>query len=232
MMRVNAMSKLMGSNPGAIAKPEMWGRKLLPFAAAILLVVSVTGHAQEVRYSWFEVSYVQQDLSKAGSLTDIAVNQTVDISTSDGNGIRFRGSLGTWNNFFTFLDFNSSDIDVDATVVNDQGEFSASDQFDYTGIRGGIGLKWSVRFGTDLFGAVTYDSADLDFGSFAGENFDASDKGLGATAGVRSIFADKIELRAHARYTEVGDIDLSTVSSAPILSTVSDSASSSCAVSR
>ena len=63
---------------------------------------------------------------------------------------------------------------------------------------------------TDIYGLVTYDSTDLDFGSFAGEDFDASDKDVGGTLGVRSLFGDKVELRAHGRYSGVGDVDLNT----------------------
>lgn len=63
---------------------------------------------------------------------------------------------------------------------------------------------------TDLYGAISYDSTDLDFGSFAGENFDAGDTGVGATVGIRSMFRDKFELRANVRYSGVGDVDLNT----------------------
>ncbi len=177
-------------------------------AALLLTMGSSAALAQDVRYSWFEVSFVAQDVDKDGSMTDAAIGQTVDFSTSDGSGIKFRGSVGTWNNLFAFVDFNSSDVDVDALVSNALGQFPAQDEFDFTAIRGGIGYKWSLNFKTDLFAAVSFDSTDLDFGSFAGEDFDADDKDLGATVGVRSMIGDKLELRAHARYSDVGDVDL------------------------
>ena len=111
---------------------------------------------------------------------------------------------------FAFVDFNSSDIDVDALVSNSQGQFPATDEFDFTAIRGGVGLKWSITPGTDIYGALTYDSTDLDFGSFAGEDFDANDKSAGATLGVRSMVRDKLELRASVRYSGAADVDLNT----------------------
>ncbi len=179
-------------------------------AVLLLMVCSSATLAQDVRYSWFEISYVQQDIGKDGSMTDELLGQTVTISSTDGNGIKFRGSVGTWHNLFAFVDFNSSDLIVDATVSNSQGQVSARDEFDFTAIRGGVGFRWPVMQKTDIYAAVSYDSTDLDFGSFAGENFDASTKDLGATVGIRSIFRDKFELRANIRYSGVGDVDLTT----------------------
>lgn len=180
------------------------------FAALLLMLCSSATLAQDVRYSWFEISYVQQDVGKEGSMTDELLGQTVDYSSTDGNGIKFRGSVGTWHNLFVFVDFNSSDLIVDATVSNSLGQASDSDEFDFTTIRGGVGIKWSITHKTDIYAAVSYDSTDLDFGSFAGENFDTGEKDVGAQVGVRSIFGDKLELRANVRYSGVGDVNLTT----------------------
>ena len=179
-------------------------------AALLLLACSSATLAQEVRYSWFDISYVQQDVGRSGSIADETIGQTVDIATTDGSGIKFRGSVGTWRNLFAFVDFNSSDISVDALVSNSQGQFPATDEFDFATIRGGVGVKWSLTAKTDVYGALSYDSTVLDFGSFAGEDFDASDKAMGATVGIRSMFSDKIELRANVRHSGAGDIDLNT----------------------
>ena len=179
-------------------------------SALLLMVCSSATPAQDVRYSWFEISYVQQDIGKEGSMTDELLGQTVTISSTDGSGIKFRGSVGTWRNLFVFVDFSSTDIDVDAVVSNSLGQVSDSDEFDFTTIRGGVGIKWSITHKTDIYAAVSYDSTDLDYGSFAGENFDAGDKDVGGQVGVRSIFSDKLELRANVRYSGVGDVDLNT----------------------
>jgi hypothetical protein len=166
--------------------------------------------AQDLRYSWFEISFVGQDIDKSGSQTDVGLGQTVDVSATDGNGIKFRGSFGTWKNLFAFMDYSSSDIDVSALVSNAQGQFPAEDEFDFTTVRGGVGLRWSLTPKTDIYGAVSYDSTDFDFGSFAGENFDTDFQDVGVTIGVRSMLSAEIELRAHARHTAVGDVDLNT----------------------
>jgi len=181
------------------------------FVAALLLIAasSVT-MAQDVRYSWFEIGFLGQDVDRAGTLTDTVINQTVDVAAKNGNGIKFRGSVGTWHNMFAFVEFDSSDIDVDAVVTNSLGSFSARDQFDFTRVSGGVGVRWPLSHKTDIYGAVSYDSTNLDFGSFAGEDFDASDKDIGARIGIRSMIRDKLELRASARYSKVGDVDLNT----------------------
>ena len=179
-------------------------------AVVLLLTVSSGAVAQDVRWSWFEISYVEQNIDRQGSMTDIVLAQTVDVDSKDGNGIKFRASVGTWNNFFAFLDFNSSDINVDAVVTNAGGVFPATDEFDYTHIRGGIGVKWSIGFKTDIYGAVSYDSTDFDFGSFAGENFDTDDKSVGGEIGLRMLLGDDFEFRIRGRQTGVGDVNLST----------------------
>jgi hypothetical protein len=179
-------------------------------AALLMIVISSTATAQDIRYSWFDIAFGQQDVGKSASFADIVVGQSVDIATTDGSGIRFRGSVGTWNNLFAFVDFKSSDIDVAAVVTNSQGQFSDEDEFDFTALRSGVGLRWPLTLKTDIYGLVTYDSTDLDFGSFAGDDFDTNDKDIGGTLGIRSLFKDKIELRASVRYSGVGDIDLNT----------------------
>ena len=181
------------------------------FAVALLLAgASAAASAQEVRYSWFDIALAQQDVGRDGIMTDLALGQTVDVSASDGSGIRFRGSVGTWKNLFAYVDFRSSDVKVAAVVTNAQGRFPTGDEFDFTVATGGVGARVPLRDSTDIYALLTYDSTDLDFGSFAGENFDSGDKDFGATVGVRSIWRDKFELRAHVRDSGVGNVDLST----------------------
>lgn len=175
-----------------------------------VLLVATPSEAQEIRYSWLDLSYMSQDVGRQGSQVPIA-GQTVDVDAGNGSGVRFRGSFGTWHNLYVFISYASTDIDVDAVVTNDQGVFPASDQFDLTTIRGGAGAKYSVGFNTDIFLEASYDSIDLDFGSFAGENFDTNDQDFGATLGVRSLLTDDLELRAWGRYSNHADVDLNTL---------------------
>ncbi len=181
-------------------------------ALAVILLCSTAvincANAQDVRYAWFEFGVLGQDVQKSASFFDLGLNQSVDIDASDGGGVRFRGSIGTWKNFYAFFNFETSDPTVEVVVTNIQGEFFDEDTFDLTSIRGGIGYKHSLTFKTDIIVEVGMDSVDYDFGSFAGEDFDIDEKDVGATLGIRSMLTDNLELRAHARYTNVGDVNL------------------------
>jgi hypothetical protein len=195
--------------PSGRMRSDVRIRYSIAASALALLLAGPAGAADDVRYSWFEISYLNQDVGSSGSQTDVALGQTVDLDTDNGGGIQFRASLGTWHNFYTFVHFGSTDIDDEAVVTNAQGTFPATDEFDLTSIRGGVGYRIPLNFTTDLYGEVSYDSLDFDFGSFAGESFDTDDQGIGAAAGIRTTLKGKLELKAYGRYTDVGDVDLS-----------------------
>jgi len=171
--------------------------------------ITSTASAQEVRYAWMDMSYIAQDIDRMATQIPVP-GQTVDVDASDGNGIKFRGSFGTWHNLYMFAEYGSADIEVDALVTNAQGQFPTNDEFDYTVVRSGVGLRLPVGFSTDIYGEISYDSVDFDFGSFAGENFDTDENDVGGALGVRAMITDNLELRAFGRYTNVGDVDLNT----------------------
>ena len=176
----------------------------------LLLFGAGPAAAQEIRYSWLDMSFMGQDIDRSGVQVPIP-GQSVEVAGSDGSGIRFRGSVGTWHNLYLFVSYGSSDIDVDAVITNAQGVFEAKDEFDFTSIRGGLGWKWSVFNKTDLFAEVSYDSTDFDFGSFAGEDFDIDAQEIGGALGFRTLIGDHFEVKVQGRYTNVGDVDLNTL---------------------
>jgi hypothetical protein len=190
-------------------KPSLL-RVLLP---CLLLAIAEDTRAQDIRYSWLDMSFMGQDVSRAGTLPSPGFpEQAVTLETSDGAGVRFRGSLGTWRNFYLVIDYGSSDIDLEGFVDNpnlpEPERFA--DEFDFTTIRGGVGYRFTILFNTDLFAELTYDSLDFDFGSFAGENFDMDRQEPGATLGVRTLFGDNFQVQLHGRYSQLGDADLTT----------------------
>ncbi len=187
-------------------------KSLLVIGTMLSVALASTAMAQEVRYTWVEMSYVQQNTDIQGTKSTPVPGQTVDVSGVDGSGIKFRASAGTWHNLYMFIDFASTDMDAFAVVINDMGEFPAEDEFDFTTIRAGFGLRIPIGLGpaTDLYGEVTYDSINLDFGSFAGENFDTNNKDVGAALGIRAMLSDNFEVKAYGRYTNHGDVDLTS----------------------
>lgn len=175
--------------------------------------LSSSAMAQEVRYSYLDMSFMAQDAGVSGTQLTPVPGQTVDAAGTDGDGIRFRGSAGTWHNMYMFIDFGSTDIDVDAIVTNPAGEeFPASDEFDFTTIRAGLGVRFPIGLGpaSDLYAEVSYDSMDLDLGSFADEDFDTDNHDLGGALGIRAMLNDDWEFKAYGRYTSNGDVDLTS----------------------
>ena len=206
------MTSYISRQRESIAAPAFSARHWLAgFVVLLVALASGTAGAQELRYSWLDLSFVAQDVDRQGLQQTPVPGQTTEVDASDGDGVRFRGSFGTWYNFYGFGEYVSSDIDVDALVTNDQGEFLAADEFDLTTIRGGVGWRYPVRFATDIFVELTYDSIDYDFGSFAGEDFDIDDQDLGGTLGIRHMLNDDIQLYAYGRHSNHADVDLNTL---------------------
>jgi hypothetical protein len=192
---------------------SQYSRKVL-YACTILLSLGLAGTAgaQEVRYSWLDLSFMGQDVGGLeGTQQTPIVDQFVDVNAQDGDGVRFRGSYALGDSFYFFGDYGSTDIDVDALVTNDQGTFPASDEFDLTTIRGGFGYHYGIGFSTDIYAEISFDSVDYDFGSFAGESFDTDATDAGAALGIRHMLNDDWELRASGRYSSQAAVDLNTL---------------------
>ena len=186
---------------------------LLLIGILLSAALSSSAMAQEVRYSFLDMSYMVQDAGVSGTQPTPVPGQTVDVNGTDGAGIRFRGSAGAWHNMYMFVDFASTDIDVTAVVTNPAGEeFPADDEFDLTTVRAGLGVRLPIGLGpaTDLYAEVSYDSMDLDFGSFADEDFDTDNQDMGGALGIRAMLNDDWELRAYGRYTNHGDVDVTS----------------------
>lgn len=186
-------------------------RRLLAGCAVIVALASGTAGAQELRYSWLDLSFTAQDVDRQGIQQTPVPGQTTELDASGGNGVRFRGSFGTWRNFYAFGEYMATDIDADVVVRNDQGDFPAADEFDLTTIRGGIGWRYPVGFATDLYAELAFDSIDYDFGSFAGENFDADNQDVGGALGIRHMLNDDIQVYAYGRYSNHAELDLDTL---------------------
>ena len=185
----------------------------LAVALAVLGMLSVPVQAQEVRYSWLDISFMVQDVGKSGTQQSPIAGQFVEGDAGDGDGVRFRGSIGTWNNLYAFIDYGATDIAwtglVFSPLVPEGAAFD--DEFDYTTIRGGIGAKWSITYSMDLYAEVTYDSLDFDFGTLAGESFDTDDQDFGGAIGLRMMVNDDLQVRVHGRYSNHADVDLTTL---------------------
>ena len=185
---------------------------LLFIAILLSAALSSSVMAQEIRYSWLDMSYMAQDAAVSGTQPTLTPGQTVDAIGTDGDGIRFRGSAGTWHHMYMFIDFASTDIDVSAVVNNPGPVDSADDEFDFTNIRAGLGVRIPIGLGpaTDLYAEVSYDSMDLDLGSFVDEDWDTDNQDIGGALGIRAMLNDDWQVRVYGRYTNHGDVDLTS----------------------
>ena len=67
-------------------------RRLLILGSMLSVTLASTAMAQEVRYTWVEMSYVEQNAEIEGTRPTPIPGQTVVVNGVDGDGIRFRAS--------------------------------------------------------------------------------------------------------------------------------------------
>jgi hypothetical protein len=172
------------------------------------------GEAADLDYSFVDFGAV----GLQGGLQGIKAptpTQTVAIDTNTGEGLMVAGSLGVGERFYLRGSYDSAVIDVDAVVQSPLALVRTGGNFDRTVSRAAFGLHHSFNRKLDGFAEITWDSVNYDFGSFAGESFDAKDSGAGFGVGVRWSATDALEIHAAVHASPVGDVDLtsSTLSS-------------------
>ena len=171
---------------------------------------SASAFASDLSYTFLDFQYVLNTVETSGTQTEPGINQTVTVNTSEGNGIAVAGSVRIGNRFYVGGFFHSSIIDVDAIIENlIIGSQTAEDEFDYIRTNINFGYIWEIGDNLDLTAELTYDTAEFDFGSFAGENFDSSNAGAGAKIGARWNPTRRLELSAFVHESPVGIANLS-----------------------
>lgn len=165
--------------------------------------------ASELSYTFFDFRYIANDVDATGSQNPVPV-QTVTGNTEDGDGVAVSGSVAIGERFFVTGSYLSSIIDLTGTVANPLGVTGVEDNFDLVATSIGFGYQRELKPNLDITGELVYDQADYDFGSFAGENFDANDTGIGVRVGMRWNPLDALEVNGYARHSPIGKIDLAT----------------------
>ena len=170
--------------------------------------------ASDLSYTFLDFQAVSQSVEAIGTQQPVP-GQTVDVVTDEGDGVAVQGSVAIGERFYLIGSFSTSIIDVSGVITSPAlpppGFTDVADNFDL--LMGKLGFGYIQPFGDtfDLIAEVNFDSAELDFGSFAGENFDLSDSGVGATVGFRWGPTPQFEIFSAARYTSVGDPLLQTL---------------------
>jgi hypothetical protein len=186
--------------------------------AAVLLLGTVPATASELSYTYIDFRVLNNSTDAAGVLTPIP-GQDVAVVTGDGDGISVAGSLALPAGFYLAGSFNSSIVNVDATITSPLTEAMVEDEFDLISSTFGLGYQRELATNFDLVFELTYETAEFDFGSLAGENFDTEESGVAARAGFRWNPAEAFEMYALAGNSPVGEVHLSErrFDSAPVV---------------
>lgn len=183
-------------------------RSLLIMLGAISVTPTL---ASELSYTFLDFQYVSHDVVVAGVQSTPAPGQTVSVLSDTGDGFSVRGSYALGERFYFAGVFQTSIIDLTAEISNPLGNTVASDNFDLVNSRIAFGYVQELSTNFDFTADISFDSADYDFGSLAGENFDSDDSGAGARVGFRWNPGEIWEFTGFGRYTPVGTLNLNTL---------------------
>jgi len=179
-------------------------RKRISIAAAACML-SGTAAASDLSYTFVDFRVLATSVEAFG-VRPATPGQDVALDTGDGDGISVAGSVALPAGFYLTGAFNSSVVDVEATITSPLTVAEVDDEFDLITSSFGIGYRRELRPNFDVTLELTYDTAEFDFGSLAGENFDTEDSGTSARLGFRWNPAEPFELYASAGPSPYGEI--------------------------
>lgn len=193
-----------------------FGRNFRGYLAALLPLVATASPflprpagASELAYTFLDFQALNHSVDAAGVQMPVP-EQTVSVQAGNGDGVAVGGSFAIADRFYLGGLYRSSIIDDTGVVSSPLATAPIDDEFDATLGRLAFGYLHPIGENLDLVAEVSYDSATYDFGSVAGENFDADGSGVGAQLGFRWNPVRALELYAFGRYSAVGKSRLST----------------------
>lgn len=178
-------------------------------AAIYLALLAAPTWSSDLSYSYVDLGAVLISPDATGVQSPVP-GQDVRVDLSDGDGLIVGGSLAISRQFYVTGSFASAIVDVDATVTSPITTTTVTDNFDLIQTRLAFGYLHEIAENLDVVAELSYDSVEYDFGSFAGENFDADDSGAGGALGIRWNPRPEFELYASGRASSVGTVDLTT----------------------
>lgn len=174
---------------------------------AIGAALPFPGRASELSYTFLDFLYADQTVDASGNQQPVP-GQNVFVDSDKGDGIAIAGSLGMGDRFFLGGSYVSAIVDVTGTVTSPLAQVTVNDNYDLTSSQLSLGYLQPVGDNFDFVFEVMYETMQYDFGSFAGENFDVDDSGVGGRVGFRWNPARAIELYAFSRFSPVGEVSL------------------------
>ncbi|HEX5693681.1 MAG TPA: outer membrane beta-barrel protein [Arenimonas sp.] len=178
---------------------------MIKLAAALVLAVPAAASAQDLGFNYVEGGFITSfvnDVENSGTITGIG--PTAELETDAGGGGFIGGALEFGENMHVFGEFASAsqELEVRDGTGNSEGEF------DVVRWRVGVGYARPVSAVVDLYGRLSYDSAEFKDVSVAGFNLDADvdESGIGGEIGMTWAATPAVQLQGHLRYTSVGEI--------------------------
>jgi hypothetical protein len=178
---------------------------LAPLAVAGLAagMLPQTVSASELSYTFMDFQAVDNTVDLTGRQSPVP-GQTVDIAVTNGDGIAVAGSVAAGEHFFFGGSFSTSIIEVQGVVTSPLATVRVENEFDLVFSTLELGYQREIADNLDFVAELIYETANYDFGSLAGENFDLDDAGVGALLGFRWNPVPIFELSASARQSPVG----------------------------
>lgn len=172
--------------------------------AALLAAFSYGAHASELSYTFIDFLAINTSVDATGAQTPVP-GQTVQVDAGGGNGIAVAGGLDLPGRFYAAGRFTTSVVDVDGVVTSPLAVAEVSGEFDLLTSTLALGYVYELGPALDLVAELSYDATEYDFGSFAGEELDLDDSGLGARVGVRWNPAPAFELFTSVKHSPVAE---------------------------
>jgi hypothetical protein len=165
--------------------------------------------------SFADFSYTYLEFGSLAARSDfsaeqVAGPQTVTLDPDSGDGLMIAGSLAFGSRFYIRSSYRAATLDTDALVSSPLAVSVASGSFDWTTASAALGTAFSLSERLDLFAELGYRTVHFDFGSFAGENFDADDSGSEVAAGLRFSPNERVEFDLKAFSNSIGESNLAT----------------------
>lgn len=182
----------------------------VPLALAVAAASSLAGRtaaAADLSYTFIDFRVIGSSFDAAGEQRPI-LEQSVLTEADGGSGISVAGSVALPAGLYLTGLYDSSVVDVATTVTSPLAVARIEDQFDLTDSRFGLGYRHALGAKVDIVAELTYDTAELDFGSLAGENFDTKGSGAALRAGFRFAPTESFEIYATGGRSPVGRVHL------------------------
>lgn len=178
-------------------------------AAALIALGGGRAEASDLSYTFVDFGGLTVDSDLTGTKSPAATQQ-VRVQSGTGDGLTVSGSLAVGRSFYLSGGYDSSVVDVEARITSPLATAITGGNFDLGTSRAAFGYYRPIGEKLDVFAEVSYDRVNYDFGSFAGENFDVDEAGVGYGVGVRWSATSNVELFAAARSSSVGAVNLTT----------------------